>query len=140
MITAVDTNILLDIFLNDQRYCRVSSDILRKCLQEGVVIACDIVWAETAAAFDSEKKFVEIMSLLSLKFSPMEEKSSFLAGQIWKEYRKSGTTKKNFVTDFIVGAHAKMQADRLLTRDRGFYRGYFKGLQIIDPEEKMGKF
>jgi hypothetical protein len=37
------------------------------------------------------------------------------------------------VPDFLVGAHALERADALLTRDRGFYRRYFKGLRIIEP-------
>lgn len=31
------------------------------------------------------------------------------------------------------GVHAIEQADRLLTRDRGFYRHYFTGLTVLDP-------
>jgi predicted nucleic acid-binding protein len=37
------------------------------------------------------------------------------------------------VADFLVGAHAVDQADRLLTRDRGFYRPAYAGLAILDP-------
>ncbi len=35
--------------------------------------------------------------------------------------------------DFLIGAHAILQCDRLVTRDRGFYRDYFSGLKVLDP-------
>jgi hypothetical protein len=35
--------------------------------------------------------------------------------------------------DFLIGTHAWMRADQFLTRDRGFYRTYFKRLRIVDP-------
>jgi predicted nucleic acid-binding protein len=37
------------------------------------------------------------------------------------------------IADFLVGAHAVEQADRLLARDRGFHRLAFAGLAIVDP-------
>jgi predicted nucleic acid-binding protein len=37
------------------------------------------------------------------------------------------------IADCLIGAHAASQADRLLTRDRGFYKKAFKRLEVVDP-------
>jgi predicted nucleic acid-binding protein len=56
-----------------------------------------------------------------------------LAGNVWKDYRSQGGSRSRMVADFLIGAHAQIECDRLLTRDRGFYRKYFKGLKVIEP-------
>ena len=63
----------------------------------------------------------------------MNADAALLAGDFWHEYRKKGEQKNRIVADFLIGAHAVAQCDCLLTRDRGFYRKYFKNLEIIDP-------
>ena len=45
-----------------------------------------------------------------------------------------GGNRSRTVADFLIGAHAMMQCDALVTRDAGFYRDYFKGLKVIVPQ------
>lgn len=135
MITLVDTNILLDIFGADRKFGQISSEALRVCLLEGAVHACEIVWVETATAFPDKKSSKAAMDTLNIEFSPITEATALLAADAWRIYRKQGGKRERVVADFLIGAHAALQGDRLLTRDRGFYRKYFKSLSILDPTD-----
>ena len=66
-------------------------------------------------------------------FLPMTEQAAIKAAEAWRRYRAGGGPRYRIAADFLIGAHALAAADRLLTRDRGFYRRYFAGLRVIDP-------
>ena len=92
------------------------------------------VWAEVAGRFASATTMAEAMAALSVEFDGIGEAAATKAGRMWRIFRESGGGRRDrIVPDFLVGAHALERADALLTRDRGFYRQYFKGLRIIEP-------
>lgn len=53
------------------------------------------------------------------------------AGRLWKSYRRAGGKRERVLTDFFVGAHAMARGGRLLSRDSGFYRRYFRRLRVL---------
>lgn len=133
MITAVDSNILIDIFANDPIFQQKSENALKQCLQNGVVCSCEIAWAETAITFHNNADFLDMVRAIDIEFSALSEKSVLAAASVWRAYRKAGGKRDKLPPDFLIGAHAMIQCDRLLTRDRGFYRQYFSDLKIIEP-------
>lgn len=133
MITAVDTNVLIDVFDADAEFGLSSARAIRRCLGQGALVACDIVWTETAAHFADGQAAQAALDRLRLEFSALDLMSASAAGESRRAYRQAGGGRERVAPDFLVGAHALHQADRLLTRDRGFYRRYFEDLEIIDP-------
>jgi predicted nucleic acid-binding protein len=133
MITAIDTNVVLDVVTADAKHGLASADAMRRAISEGSLIACEIVWAELAAAFESERQAEAALDRLGVDFSSVERPQAVAAGTAWRRYRGRGGPRERLIGDFLVGAHAVGKADRLLTRDRGFYRLCFSGLTVMDP-------
>jgi predicted nucleic acid-binding protein len=133
VITAVDTSVLLDFLNHDPEFGTASRDALRSCAAEGPLLACGVVWAEIAGYFPSISACRNALRELEIEFSPLQPEAAFEAGVAWKAYRQRGGARTRVAADFLVGAHALYQADRLLTRDRGFYKSYFRRVSIVDP-------
>lgn len=133
MITAVDTNVLIDILEGDPEFGAASAAALARAAQEGALVACEAVWAEVATAYAPAEDVAEDLRTMGLRFVPMNEEAALRAALAWARYRKTGGTRSRIAADFLIGAHAACQANRLLTRDNGFHRQYFTGLQVRTP-------
>ena len=134
MITAVDTNIIIDILEPDPVFGPASRAALKSCFQDGSVIACEVVWAEVATAYANKiEEAVDVMSRIGIEYSAMTLEATLEAAKRWSIFRKKTKARDRIVADFLVGGHAIALSDRLLTRDSGFYRDYFKPLKIKTP-------
>ena len=131
MISAVDTNILLDVFLPDKMFAEQSARLLKVAYDEGALIICEIVYAELVPQFGDRRRLDSALATLNVSVSSSNTDIAFLAGEKWGQYKKSGGTRERIITDFLIGAHASIKAERFLTRDRGFYKPYFPELSIL---------
>lgn len=134
MTTAVDSMVLIDLFQQEPKWSPRVATAIDRAIRSGRLVACDVVWAEVAGRFASDDVLAEAMTELSVEFDGVTETAATKAGRLWRDFRRSGGVRRDrIVPDFLVGAHALERADALLTRDRGFYRRYFRGLRVIEP-------
>lgn len=133
MITAVDSTVLLDILHDSTEFAERSYRALVDAQNAGALVACPVVWAEVAAFFPTLRATSKVFAAAGVAFDPFDAAVAERAGALWHAYRKHGGTRERLVPDFFVGAHALLRADRLVSRDRGFFRGYFEDLEVIDP-------
>lgn len=133
MITAVDTNVLLDVFTADPKHGTASLKALKTSSRIGRLVICEIVMSELSCYFGRLEDLKATLDRLQIAVEPFGEEVCFMAGQIFLQYRKKGGKRERILADFMIGAHAQVRCTQLLTRDRGFYRDYFPDLVIDDP-------
>lgn len=133
MITAVDTSVILDVIGADPEFGPASLRALGEAQRLGVVMACDVVWGEVGALYSTPEEAADAMGEMDIRFAALDPDVAAAAGGVWRSYRNAGQGRHRLLPDFLIGTHAWMRADRFLTRDRGFYRTYFKRLKIVDP-------
>lgn len=130
---AADSSVLIDVIAGSDDASAASAEAVRQALRVGPVVLSDVALAEICTAFQGGSEVLRFLEELGIRFDAMEAKSALRAGEMQRRYRQRGGNRSRTVADFLIGAHAMMQCDALITRDAGFYRDYFKGLRIIVP-------
>ena len=131
---AVDSSVLLDVLVDDARFAHASASMLTQALSAGDVVVCDAVVAEVQAMLDTRETAMDALSAYGIRYLPTTEQAAVRAGHMQRRFRDRGGRRERVVADFLIGAHAMLQCDALITRDAGFFRDYFKGLKIIVPK------
>ncbi len=129
MITSVDTNVLLDVFVSGAPHHSQSQKWLIGAYDRGAILVCDVVYAELVPAFDNRSSLDRALGEINATVSPINTAIAYEAGLCWARYRQAGGSSERIIADFLIGAHAVVKADTFLTRDRGFYTTYFPELQ-----------
>lgn len=156
MITAVDTNALLAL-LYDDTHAEDSEVALRDAYRNGRVVVTPIVYAELAAdgQFETAEALDEFLEDLSIRVSEPSRKALYRAGERFQEYterRPEGlqcpacgeirsaqcdncgaalSPRQHVAADFLIGGHAVVDADALVSFDSGFYGTYFPSLRVV---------
>jgi predicted nucleic acid-binding protein len=132
MKTAIDSSVLLAIF-NDEPDARAWVRCLIEARREGQLVICDVVYAELAPAFAAEMNLREALGKLGVSFESLTPAAAWQAGSSFRAYRDAGGPREQLIPDFLVAAHALVQADRLAAADRGYLRRYFSDLPLLKP-------
>ncbi len=130
MITAIDTNVLLDVLIASDEHGPQSREWLDDAYNAGALIVCDVVYAELVPSAANRDNLDRALHETGAMLSPIDSSIAYEAGLRWARYRRSGGPRKRIVSDFLIGAHALVAADNFLTRDRGFFSTYFPELRI----------
>ena len=130
----VDSNVILDVFLDDAEWADWSESVLAQYSVDTILYINSIVYTEVSVGF---KKIEDLESALmkgGFQMLDIPKEALFLAGKTFLNYRKSRGSKTSPLPDFYIGAHAAVLDLDLLTRDVGRYKTYFPTVSTISPE------
>lgn len=157
MSFAVDTNVLLDVLLPNPAHAETSQKLLEDSLQKGALLIGEVVYGELAVEFPTADELDQFLSDTGIRLINTGKDGLKRASEAWSSYlEKRGTAiqcqvcgqeqtvscsecgeviqvRQHMLSDFLVAGHALEHADKLITRDLGFYRSYFEDLTILSP-------
>ncbi len=159
MTTAVDTNVLIAL-LYDETYADSSENALREAYREGRVVITPIVYAELAADghFEDDNALDTFLRELGIDVVTPSQAALFSAGKAFDRYttrRPTGlqcpscgtqqtvtcstcgealTPRQHIAADFLIGGHALVDAESLISFDTNFYQTYFPSLTVVPNE------
>jgi hypothetical protein len=137
MRTALDTNILSALWSNEPQASAISTALGQARAQGGLVISAPVfveLLAHPGVTQDLVEQFLREMGI-AVDFA-LEEPVWRLAANSFALYaqrrrRSAGDSPKRLVVDFVIGSHALLHADRLMTLDPTRYSRDFPKLRIV---------
>lgn len=155
MSTAVDTNALLAL-LYDDTHADDAEAALQRAYRDGKLVITPIVSAELAADghFETSGDLDQFLADFSIHTTEVSSVARFRAGEAFGAYtarRPDGfqcpscgteqtipcescgvdlTARQHIAADFLIGGHAAVDCEALISFDTGFYKTYFPSISI----------
>jgi len=132
MPVLVDTNIIIDVLTDDQRWAEWSIAQLDIHSGTGLIIN-PVIYAELCFGSPSAEFVDDVVRKFGLNLREIPRPGLFRAAQAFGKYRAQKGTKVSVLPDFFIGGHAEAAGIPLLTRDSGRVSTYFPAARIICP-------
>jgi predicted nucleic acid-binding protein len=136
MRTAIDSNVISALWSKEALAPKIAKTLGDAQLEGGLVVSA-AVYAELLAHPKSSLEFVDNFlsdTRIAVEFE-LQTRAWVEAGLRYARYaarrrRSSRDTPKRLLADFIIGCHALIQADRLMTLDARRYQRDFPELKL----------
>ena len=129
----VDSNIILDIFLEDPNWAEWSEAVLSEYSVNTSLYINPIIYTEISIGFKKIEELETALAQGGFQILEIPKEALFLAGKAFLKYRRSKGVKKSPLPDFFIGAQAAVLDLELITRDTKRYQTYFPTVKIISP-------
>lgn len=129
----VDSNVILDVFLNDLVWGDWSESKLEQYSYQSSLYINSIIYSEISIGFKLIEDLESAISKAGFHILEIPKEALFLAGKAYMKYKRRSGTKSTPLPDFFIGAQAAVMNLDLLTRDVSRYKSYFTTVKLISP-------
>ena len=129
----IDSNVILDVFLNDLKWADWSESKLEEYSDHTSLYINPIIYSEISIGFRLIEDLEFAISKAGFQLLEIPKEALFLAGKAYIKYKRRKGVKRTPLPDFFIGAQAAVLNLDLLTRDVSRYQSYFPTVRLIAP-------
>jgi len=129
----VDSNVILDVFLNDLKWADWSESRLEEYSDYTSLYINSIIYSEISIGFELIEDLESAITKAGFQLLEIPKEALFLAGKVYIKYKRRKGVKRTPLPDFFIGAQAAVLDLPLLTRDVSRYQAYFPTVELIAP-------
>jgi predicted nucleic acid-binding protein len=130
----VDSNVILDVFLNDPNWADWSQGALEELSAANRLFINAMIYAEVSIGFERIEELESALRRAGFILLDIPKEALFLAGKVFLRYKKRQGKRRFPLPDFFIGAQAAVMELTLLTGDARRYRSYFPSVRLISPD------